>query len=86
MNPGLEAVDVPELRESSPGENEGVLQCVLGETGIAQDPEGNRVERVAYLVHQDGERLAVAPTGLVDEVSIHLGLRCRGRSGRDQPL
>ena len=49
---------------------------VLGETGIAQDPEGNRVERVAYPVHQDSERLAVAPTGLVDEVSIHLGLRC----------
>jgi hypothetical protein len=23
-------------------------------------------------VHQDGERVAVAPTGLLDEVSIHL--------------
>jgi hypothetical protein len=75
VNPSLEAIDVPELRESSPGENEGVLQGVLGEAGIAQDPEGDRVERVADLVHQDGERLAVTPSGLFDEVSIHLDLR-----------
>jgi hypothetical protein len=26
-------------------------------------------------VHQDGERLTVAPTGLLDEVSIHHDLR-----------
>src|SRR4029450_4849780 len=75
VNPGLEAIHVPELREPSPGQNEGVLQCVLGEAGIAQAPEGDGVERVADLVHQDGECLSVAPTGLLDEVSIHLDLR-----------
>jgi hypothetical protein len=35
----------------------------------------HRIERIADLVHQDGERLAVTPTGLLDEVSIHLDLR-----------
>jgi hypothetical protein len=29
-------------------------------------------------VHQDGERLTVAPTGLLDEVSIHLDLQVPG--------
>ena len=71
MDPGLEAVGLPQVRESAPGEDEGVLQRVLGETVVAQDPVGDRVERVADLVHQDGERLAITPTGLLDEVSIH---------------
>ncbi len=70
MDPGLEALRVAKMRETPPGENEGVLQRVLGETRVAQDPEGDRVENVADLVHQDGERLSVAPTGLLDEVSI----------------
>jgi len=70
VNPRLEPLGIPKLRDAAPGENEGVLQCVLGESRVAQDPEGDRVEDVADLVHQDGERLSVAPTGLLDEVSI----------------
>jgi hypothetical protein len=38
---------------------------------------GDGVERIADLVHQDRECLAIAPTGLLDEVSIHLDLRGR---------
>src|SRR5262249_25525579 len=75
MDPRLEAVCVPQPRELPPGEDEGVLQRVLGETRVAQDPERDREERIADLVHQDGERLTVAPTGPFDEVSIHLDLR-----------
>ena len=75
MDPGLESVRLPQVRDPAPGEHEGVLQRVLGETRVAQDPVGDRVERIADLVHQDGERLAIAPTGLLDEVSIHLDLR-----------
>ncbi len=71
MDPRLEALGFPQVREPAPGEHEGVLQRVLGETGVAQDPLSHRVERVADLVHQDGERLTIAPTGLLDEVSIH---------------
>ena len=75
MDPGLEAVGFPQVRDPAPGEHEGVLQRVLGETRVAQDPLGDRVERIADLVHQDGERLTIALTGLLDEVSIHLDLR-----------
>ena len=75
MDPRLEAIVVPQPREPSPGENEGVLQRVLGEAGVAQDPEGDRVEGVADLVHQDGEGLAISVAGPLDEVSIHLDLR-----------
>src|SRR4026208_278127 len=75
MAPRPGAVRLPKLRQSAPGEDEGVLQCVLGEARVAQDPVGDRVERVADLVHQDGERLSIPSTGLLDQVSIHLGLR-----------
>ena len=87
MDPRLEALGLPQVREPAPGEHEGVLQRVLGETRVAQDPLGNRVERIADLVHQDGERLTIAPTGLLDEVSIHLDLRCAATpTAADYPL
>ena len=75
MDPRLEALRFPKPRDPAPGENEGVLQRVLGESRVAQDPLGHRIQRVADLVHQDGERLAVTLAGLLDEVSIHLDLR-----------
>src|SRR5258705_4267731 len=75
MNPGLEAVQIPELREPAPGEHERVLQNVLGETRVAQDPVGNGVQRIADLMHQDCERLSVAFPSPLDEDSIHLDLR-----------
>jgi hypothetical protein len=53
---------------------------------IAQDPLRDRVELIADLVHQDGERLTIPTAGLLDEVSIHLGLRWPGRFGPDHPL
>ena len=55
-----------------PGEHEAVLQRVLGESRIAQDALRDRVERVTDLVHQDGERLAIAAPSLFDEDPIHL--------------
>ena len=86
MDPGLEAIWIAELREPAPGEHEGVLQRVLGEARVAQDPEGDRVERVADLVHQDGERLAISLTGPLDQVSIHLDPPASQPGGRDHPL
>ena len=38
MDPGLEALGLPQVRDPAPGEHEGVLQRVLGETRVAQDP------------------------------------------------
>ena len=72
MDPRFEAVGFPQVRDPAPGEHESVLQRVLGETGVAQDPLGDRVEAVADLVHQDGEGLSVPVAGLLDEVSIHV--------------
>ena len=74
MDPCLEAIRIPKLRKPAPGEDEGVLQHVLGKAGISQDSVGHRVERVADLVHQDGECFSVSPSGLLDEVSIHVDL------------
>ena len=86
MDPGLEAVRVPELRRPAPRQHEGVLQRVLGEATIAQDPVGDRVERIADLVHQDGERLTIGLTGPFDQVSVHVDLRHRrSRCGRELP-
>jgi hypothetical protein len=71
MDPRFESVGFPQVRDPAPGEHEGVLQSVLGETVVAQDPLGHRVQRVIDLVHQDGERVAIAAAGLFDEDPIH---------------
>ena len=84
MAPGFEAIWFAQVRQPPPGEDEGVLQGVLGETWVAQDPLGYRVQRVADLVHQGRERLTVSPLSLLDQVSIHPDLRPpTGRSGAD---
>ena len=82
MDPGLETVRIAQLRDAAPSEHEGVLQRVLGEARVAQDPLGDRVEAVADLVHQDGERLSVSLAGLFDEVSIHVDLPIAATHGR----
>ena len=81
MDPGLEAVGIPELWQPAPGEHEGALQRVLGEARVTQDPVGDREERVADVVHQDGERLTIGPSGPLDQVSVHLDLRRSRRKG-----
>ena len=84
--PGLEAVGIPQMWQPAPGEDEGVLQRVLGESRVAEDPVGDGVERIADLVHQDSERLAITPSGPLHEVSVHLDpTTCRDRAGRDHP-
>jgi DNA-binding CsgD family transcriptional regulator len=70
-DPGFEAIGVSELRYPAPGQHEGVLQRVLGETRVAQDSLSHRIEAVADLVHQDCERLAIALASPLDQVSIH---------------
>jgi hypothetical protein len=81
--PRLKAVRLSQMRDPAPDDHQGVLQRVLGESRIAQDPLSDRVQRITDLVHQDGERLTIAPTGLLDEVSIHLDLRgCPGSESR----
>src|SRR5437016_3189187 len=59
------------MQQAAPGDDESVLQRVLGPPAIAQDPVRDGVEDITDLVHQDGEGLAIAASGLLDEVSIH---------------
>ena len=75
--PAVEAVDIPQVRELPPDGHEGLLQDILGEPWVAQDPPGDAEERVAGLVHQVRERLLVPRARPLDEVSVHLnpGLR-----------
>jgi hypothetical protein len=75
--PGLEAIDVPQVGQLSPDGDEGVLQDVLRETGVAQDSPGDAEQGVADLMHQVRECLLVARASPLDEVSIHLTLGVR---------
>ena len=75
MDPGLEAIDLPQMRQLAPGRDEGDLQGVLGEVRVAQDPMGHREQRVAHLMHQAREGVAIALSGLLDQVSLHRPLR-----------
>ena len=87
MDPGLETVGIPQMRQPAPGQDEGVLQSVLSEARVTQDPVGDGEQRIADLMHQDCERLSVAPLGPRHEVSVHLDpLRVVAAwSGRDHP-
>jgi len=75
MDPGLEAVSVTQVRKLPPGGREGVLQSVLGQPAVAQDPKGDREQRIADLMHQARERVPIALAGLLDEDSVHVDLR-----------
>ena len=86
MDPRLEAISITKMWQPLPGQDEGVLQSVLSSTAVAQDPEGDRVEDVTDLMHQDGVRLPIAPTGLFDEVSVHHGPPVTAPHGADYPL
>ncbi len=52
-DPGFEAVRIAERRELAPGRDEGALQGVLREVGVAQDPRADRVQPVAGRADQD---------------------------------
>ena len=83
MGPRFEAIGVPQMRELPPRRDQGVLQRVLGEIRVAQDPVSDRVEAIADLMHQDSERLPVAPPGPVDKISITVASRwCRASVAR----
>ena len=87
MDPGLEAIGLTQARELPPGQDEGVLQRVLGEGLVAQDPLSDSEERPADMVHQEGERFSVTFASLFDEASLHLDPPVEPHpSGADYPL
>ena len=74
IGPPFEAVGLSQVRELAPDGDEGVLQDILGEVRVAEDPPGDPEQRVADLVHQIRERLLVAGAGSLHEVSVHRSL------------
>ena len=74
MEPGLDAIDISQMRKLPPRADEGALQCVLCEPRVTQDPESDRVQPITDLVHQAGEGVTVTVAGPLDQVSVHLDL------------
>ena len=73
VEPWTEAFRVAEPRELTPGEEECLLDGVLGPLGIAEDPVGDRVAQVAVEVDQLGEGDVVAIPRPLDQPRPHGG-------------
>jgi hypothetical protein len=84
-DPGVEPIRVAQPRKLTPGGGEGVLQGVLGEMGIAQDPRRDRVQPVAGLRDQVPECLAIAAHRPLDDLS-HTHLVGPASDRRSQPM
>ena len=75
VHPRLEAVRVAELRQLAPRGDERVLEGVVGEVRVPEHPERDRVQPVGGLPDEGRKCVAIPAPRLLDEVSIHLGLR-----------
>jgi hypothetical protein len=71
MKPDLEALGVAEPRELAPGEEDRLLDGVLGPLPIAQDPMGDGVAAVTVEVDQVREGAFVAFPRLLDQPRSH---------------
>ena len=71
MEPRLEPIEVAQRGELPPHLDEGHLDRVLGEVGVAQDPMGDEDAAVADLANQGAEGLLVALPRLVHDRSQH---------------
>ena len=83
--PGLEAGRVAECRELTPGGDEGALQGVLREVGVAQDPGRDRVHPVAGRMDQLRECLAIPIPCANDEIVHRVSLCDRAGCGTITP-
>lgn len=71
VDPGVESVDLAELRKLPPGCHEGVLHGVLGPAEIAQDPMRNGEEPISRATGDRGERLFVPGPCRLHERPVH---------------
>ena len=71
VEPCLEPIEVAQGGEVPPDLDEGYLDRVLGEVGVAQDPMGDEDAAVADLTNQGAEGLLVALPRLVHDRSEH---------------
>ena len=71
---GVESVGISQRWQLAPGEHQRLLDDVLGETEIAQDPIRDRKESIPSPTCQAGERLLITGSRLLDEGRSHLRL------------
>jgi hypothetical protein len=67
MDPSFESIRVAEARKLSPHLDEGRLNRILGEAGVAQDPMRDEDAPIADHTNQGAEGLLVALPGTVHE-------------------
>ena len=84
--PGLEAGRVAQGGQAPPGRDQGALQGVLGQVGVAQDPRGDRIHPVTGQDDQVRECLAIAVPGPLDELVHRHSLGEPHRMARSPPM
>ena len=81
VDPGIEAVRVPERGQITPGSDERVLDGVLGLFDIPEHEPGGGIQTGDRGACQLGEGVMIAPLRSLHEVSLHLA----PRRWRDRP-
>ena len=71
MEPGVEAIDVPQAAKVTPSLDERLLDGIVGEVPVAQHQLSDRVEAADGARRKLGERSAIAAPRLLDEISPH---------------
>ena len=71
VRPGVEAVRVAQPRQLVPDRDQGLLQRILGQVVVAQDPVGGGEQAAGRQAHQRLEGLLVATRRSCYEVTLH---------------
>lgn len=71
MDPGVEPVRIAGARKVTPGDHQRILEGILGQIDVPEDPMRDRKETVAAMADQVDECRLVAPLRRFDEVAIH---------------
>ena len=71
MEPGIEALDVAKRRQLPPGDDEGLLDGVLRQPEVAQDPIRDREEPITSRTCEAGKRLFIPGSRPFDEGNLH---------------
>ena len=71
VEPGVESIRIAEVGQVAPGDDEGVLQGILGSIDVTQDPLGKDEETTEARLDQLGIRLAVPVPRRLDQIAIH---------------
>jgi len=72
VEPGIEAVRIPQSAQVEPGVDQRVLDRILGSTIVANDEAGDGIEATDRRRRELREGVAIACSSPDDEVPIHL--------------